>query len=158
MKRRTVVLTCLAVSVLTLILAACASIKSIPGLPDSHPMSLAPGQQISCAECHDDSERGTMKALTSFSHSRPFVKNHRLYVARDDRTCAACHKTSFCTDCHTNQTEMKPSIKQGNRPDREMPHRGNFMTTHKIEGKLDPASCYRCHGRANNQRCITCHR
>ena len=63
-----------------------------------------------------------------------------------------------CNDCHTNQVEMKPSIKYGNRPDRDMPHRGNYMTLHKIEGKLDPASCYRCHGRANNERCMTCHR
>jgi hypothetical protein len=29
---------------------------------------------------------------------------------------------------------------------------------HRIEGKLDPASCYRCHGRANNERCVACHK
>ena len=73
------------------------------------------------------------------------------------KICATCHKASFCADCHTNQVEMKPSVKYGNRPDREMPHRGNFLTLHKIEGKLDPASCYRCHGRANNERCVACH-
>jgi hypothetical protein len=27
-----------------------------------------------------------------------------------------------------------------------------------IEGKIDPTSCYRCHGRANNEKCIVCHR
>jgi hypothetical protein len=53
---------------------------------------------------------------------------------------------------------MKPSTRYGNRPDREFQHRGNYITLHKIEGKLDPASCYRCHGRANNERCIACHR
>lgn len=143
---------------LIMILAACAQMKAIPGLPASHPETLAAGQQVSCAECHEDQQKGTLKAFDAFSHSPAFVKNHRFYASSDERLCASCHKSSFCNDCHTNQVEMKPSIKYGNRPDRDMPHRGNFMTLHKIEGKLDPASCYRCHGRANNERCITCHR
>lgn len=158
MKRIIAIFPVLALAGLLLVIAACASIKSIPGLPDSHPESLAPGQQINCSECHDDSTKGTMKALTSFNHTKVFVKNHRYYASKDDRLCSVCHKPSFCADCHTNQVEMKPSIKYGYRPDLEMPHRGNFITLHKIEGKLDPASCYRCHGRANNERCIACHK
>jgi len=143
---------------LIMILTACAQMKAIPGLPASHPEALSVGQQVSCAECHEDNQNGTLKAFDVISHSPAFVKNHRFYASSDERLCSSCHKSSFCNDCHTNQVEMKPSIKYGNRPDRDMPHRGNFMTLHKIEGKLDPASCYRCHGRANNERCITCHR
>lgn len=139
-------------------LSACARMNAIPNLPASHPEALTAGQQVSCAECHEDQQKGTLKSFDAFSHTPAFVKNHRFYASSDDRLCSTCHKSSFCNDCHTNQVEMKPSIKFGNRPDREMPHRGNFMTLHKIEGKLDPASCYRCHGRANNERCITCHR
>jgi hypothetical protein len=138
-------------------IASCAQMRTIPGLPASHPEALAVGQQVDCSECHEDQQKGTMKAFDSFSHTPSFVKNHRLYAASDDRLCAACHKSSFCNDCHTNRVEMKPSTRYGNRPDREMPHRGNYMTLHKIEGKLDPASCYRCHGRANNERCVACH-
>jgi len=148
----------LALAGLLALLASCAQMKSIPGLPASHPETLAVGQQVSCSECHEDQQKGTMKAFDAFSHSPSFVKNHRFYAASDDRLCSTCHKVSFCSDCHTNQVEMKPSLKYGNRPDRDMPHRGNFMTLHKIEGKLDPASCYRCHGRSNNERCIACHR
>ena len=148
----------LALAGLMVILAACAQMKTIPGLPASHPEALTVGQQVSCAECHEDQQKGTMKAFDAFSHTPSFVKNHRFYASSDERLCSSCHKSSFCNDCHTNQTEMKPSLKYGNRPDRDMPHRGNFFTLHKIEGKLDPASCYRCHGRANNERCITCHR
>jgi hypothetical protein len=139
-------------------LAACAQIKSIPGLPPSHPEALAVGQQVSCSECHEDQQKWTLKSIPSFSHTPAFVKNHRFYAANDDRLCALCHKSSFCNDCHTNKAEMKPSTKYGYRPDREMPHRGNFMTLHRIEGKLDPASCYRCHGRTNNEQCNNCHR
>ncbi len=148
----------LLLAVLTVILAACAQMKAIPNLPASHPEALAAGQQVNCTECHADPQKGTMKEMTAFNHSPSFVKNHSFYAATDDRLCSTCHKRSFCNDCHTNKVEMKPSTRYGYRPDREMPHRGNFMTMHKIEGKLDPASCYRCHGRANNERCVACHR
>jgi hypothetical protein len=141
-----------------LILAACAQVKTIPNLPSSHSEALSVGQQTRCSECHDDQQKGTLKPIQSFSHTAAFVKNHRFYAVNDDRLCSLCHKSSFCNDCHTNKVEMKPSTKYGYRPDREMPHRGNFMTLHKIEGKLDPASCYRCHGRTNNERCNACHR
>jgi len=158
MKNRTVMLPLLAVAGLFGIIASCAQMQTVPGLPASHPEALAVGQQVNCSECHEDQQKGTMKAFNAFSHTRSFVKNHRFYAASDDRLCSTCHKSSFCNDCHTNQVEMKPSTKYGDRPDREMPHRGNFMTMHKIEGKLDPASCYRCHGRANNERCVACHK
>ena len=157
MRRTTLRPAILVVAGLFVILAACAQMKALPSLPDSHPEALASGP-VSCAECHQDEQRGTMKAFSSFNHSPSFVTNHRFYASGDDRLCSTCHKASFCADCHTNRVEMKPSVKYGNRPDRMMQHRGNYLTLHKIEGKLDPASCYRCHGRANNERCVTCHR
>jgi len=140
------------------LLAACARMNTIYNLPESHPEALAVGQQVNCLECHEDQQKGTLKSFAAFSHSPVFVKNHRFYAQSDDRLCASCHKRSFCADCHTSQVEMKPSVKYGYRPDREMPHRGNYLTIHKIEGKVDPASCYRCHGRGNNERCMICHR
>lgn len=152
------VLPVLVVAGFMIIVSACSQMKSVSGLPVSHPEPIEIGQQVSCAECHEDNQKGTLKAYDAFSHTPAFVKNHRFYASTDERLCSTCHKVSFCTDCHTNQTEIKPSMMLGNRPDRDAPHRGNFMTLHKIEGKLDPASCNRCHGRANNERCIICHR
>jgi hypothetical protein len=157
MRRSPQTLTLVVLAGLLFALAACAQIKALPNLPATHPEELATGP-VSCSECHEDQQKGTMKAFATFNHSRAFIANHRFYAASDDVLCASCHKVSFCTDCHTNQTELKPSLKLGNRPDRTLPHRGDFLTMHKIEGKLDPASCYRCHGRANNERCVACHR
>ncbi len=157
MRRSPLMSAILAMACVFVILAACAQMKALPSLPESHPEELAAGP-VSCSECHQDEQRGTMKAFGAFNHSPSFVRNHRFYASGDDRLCAACHKGSFCADCHTNKVEMKPSLKYGYRPDRTMQHRGNFLTLHKIEGKLDPASCYRCHGRTNNERCVTCHR
>lgn len=158
MRRLQMVFPAIALAGLIAVLAACSQMKTIPGLPASHPEALAIGQQVSCQECHEDQQKGTMKAFAAFSHTPSFVVNHRFYAGSDDRLCATCHKPSFCSDCHTNRAEIKPSTLHGNRPDRELPHRGNFMTLHKIEGRLDPASCYRCHGRNNNERCNSCHR
>jgi hypothetical protein len=158
MRRHQTIFSALVLPGLISILAACAQMKTIPSLPASHPEAPVTGQRMDCSECHEDQQKGTLKAFDVFNHSPAFVKNHRFYAASDDRLCATCHKASFCADCHTNKVEMKPSIKYGNRPDRIMPHRGNFMTLHKIEGKLDPANCYSCHGRTNNERCVACHR
>lgn len=138
-------------------LAACARMQAITSQPVSHPQALTIGQQADCSECHQDQQKGTLKPLEAFTHTPAFVKNHRFYAQSNDQLCSSCHKTSFCSDCHTNRVEMKPSLKYGNRPDRDLPHRGDFMTLHKIEGKVDPASCYRCHGRGNNDRCVACH-
>jgi hypothetical protein len=101
----------LALAGLIMILAACAQMKAIPGLPASHPESLAEGQQVSCAECHEDQQKGTLKAFDAFSHTPSFVKNHRFYASSDERLCSSCHKSSFCNDCHANQVEIKPSTK-----------------------------------------------
>ena len=157
MRRSANIFNFLALAGLILAFAACAQFKGLPSLPSSHPEELASGP-VSCAECHEDQQKGTMKAFAAFNHTQTFIKNHRFYAATDSALCVTCHKGSFCADCHTNQAVMKPSLKNGNRPDRMMPHRGDFLTLHKIEGKLDPASCYRCHGRANNERCVACHR
>ncbi|GFO55705.1 cytochrome c [Geomonas sp. Red276] len=155
--RRSPLISALLVLVALFLLAACAQMKALPNLPATHPEELSSGP-VSCSECHEDQQKGTMKPFAAFNHSRIFVKNHRFYAATDDALCATCHKFSFCADCHTNKIEMKPSVKNGDRPDRMMPHRGDYITLHKIEGKLDPASCYRCHGRTNNERCVACHR
>lgn len=149
---------CLALTGLALLVASCAGLQRSPGGYSSHAETIRAGQQITCSECHTD-DKGTLKSPASFiNHTRIFVENHGRYASLDDRLCLSCHRESFCTDCHTTRSEVKPSVKNGDRPDRFMPHRGNYLTLHKIEGKLDPASCYRCHGRGNDERCFACHR
>ena len=53
---------------------------------------------------------------------------------------------------------MKPNVKMGDRPDRMAPHRGDYLVTHRIDGRLDPGSCFRCHGNKNDGRCRQCHK
>uniref|UniRef100_A0A831UCS6 Cytochrome C n=1 Tax=Geobacter metallireducens TaxID=28232 RepID=A0A831UCS6_GEOME len=139
-------------------ISACThAVSREASLPSWHPQELATGR-VDCSECHEDRVRGVVKPFASFSHSPIFVKEHRYYAGQDDRLCATCHKRSFCNDCHANELEIKPSIMHGDRPDRELIHRGDYLTRHQVDGKIDPTSCYRCHGRTNNEQCVACHR
>lgn len=139
-------------------LPACSMLFSQEkSLPATHPEALAE-RRVLCSECHEEQAQGAVKALPEFHHTPIFIREHRLYAMNREKLCSICHEVSFCNDCHATKNEIKPSQKLGNRPDRELIHRGDFMTRHRIEGKIDPASCYRCHGRANNEQCRACHR
>ncbi|HWR72999.1 MAG TPA: cytochrome C [Nitrospirota bacterium] len=104
-----------------------------------------------CRDCHTD-WRATM------DHTQDFIQRHRFYAAQKQNVCDGCHAPSFCADCHANKEELKPSDKYKDSPERAMPHRGDYLTQHKIDGKINPASCFPCHGRQNNARCKVCHR
>jgi len=128
------------------ILFACATTKSLPA---RHPMEVQ-GMPL-CSECHTDGR-------TSLDHRQDWNSRHKFQAAQQQRTCELCHAQSFCADCHANKEELKPSDKYKDAPQRTMPHRGDYLNQHKIDGKLNPASCFPCHGRQNNERCKACHR
>ena len=139
-------------------LMACSLVSPEASFARTHPQELGAGRP-SCSECHTtDVSKGALKPYASFDHTPTFVKDHKFQANQDANTCASCHAQSFCVDCHGGKVPMKPSLKLSDRPDRETPHRGDFMTLHRMEGKMDPSSCYACHGRANNDKCRACHR
>lgn len=129
------------------VLYACANTKSIA---IDHPEAVT--GLPNCAECHSDLY-GAMnhKALD-------FYRKHGFYAANSRQSCTACHQESFCVDCHAHKEEIKPSDKFGDAPERMLPHRGDYLGQHKIDGRVDPTSCVKCHGRQNNERCASCHK
>ncbi len=140
------------------LLTACSLLSRVESFPPTHPQALEPGRP-QCSGCHgEDSMPGGLKTYASFDHTPTFVKEHRFAANRDSGTCAACHSQSFCSDCHSGKTMMTPSTKLGDRPDRDMPHRAGYLTLHRIDAKMDPSGCFKCHGRANNETCRACHR
>ena len=140
------------------VLMACGLISPEASFAAVHPEGLGAGKPM-CSECHtNDVAKGALKPYASLDHTPTFVQDHRFQANQDMNTCGTCHAQSFCTDCHGGKVPMKPATRLSDRPDRMAPHRGDFLTLHKIEGKLDPTSCYKCHGRANNDKCLTCHR
>jgi hypothetical protein len=140
------------------LMVACSAISPNNSFAPTHPQALEKGRPT-CSDCHGtDQVKSTGKTFESFNHTQAFISNHKMQANQDPQTCAACHAQSFCADCHGGKTAMLPSTKLGNRPDRESPHRGNYLTLHRIEGKADPTSCFKCHGRSNNEKCTACHK
>jgi hypothetical protein len=115
-----------------------------------HPMDVE--VPVICSECHQDSR-------SSMDHTAEFGKfRHRFVAQQNNQACGVCHLESFCSDCHANKEYLKPSDKFKDSPERSLPHRGDYINQHKIDGKINPAPCMKCHGRQNNQRCTTCHK
>lgn len=141
----------MSVLLLMSLLYACANTTS---LPRSHPEDVR-NQGITrpdCSACHGD-------LWGAMNHRAPdFLAKHRFYAASSRQACSSCHQESFCADCHTHKEEIKPSDKFTNDPERSLPHRGDYLSQHRIDGRVNPAACVKCHGRQNNVRCASCHK
>lgn len=147
MKRDRIGIVLVSVLLAAAVLYACAGTKSVAV---RHPEKVK--GLVNCAECHSD-------RWGAWNHkAADFYGKHRFYAGQNRQACYVCHEESFCADCHGRKEEMKPSDKFRLSPERSLPHRGDYLTRHKIEGRINPASCVRCHGRQNNERCKTCHR
>lgn len=127
-------------------LLACAAHQNFG---NKHPMEVKARQL--CSECHSDWR-------TSLDHRGDFIALHKFAAAQRKQVCGLCHAESFCADCHGASEEIKASDKFRDRPERTLPHRGNYLIQHRIDGKINPSSCFPCHGRQNNERCKVCHR
>ena len=138
-----------------LLLYACAA-KQGSGyvFPSVHPEELEPGRPI-CSDCHDESDR---IVYSRFNHTVTFADNHRLLAYQYEQACNMCHQQRFCDDCHGVRLEEKPSDRNRTSTFRRTPHRGDYIARHRIDGRVDPTSCYRCHGNPRTaETCAPCH-
>jgi hypothetical protein len=143
----------LAIAVLT----ACAGLQGGYELPPQHPVEADLGARPPiCSDCHQVDAKGL--AYSRYNHSASFAGNHRQEATQSERVCALCHQTSFCNDCHATRVELKPSIKNQGETYRKTPHRGDYLTRHRFDGRVDPTSCFRCHGNPKAAKtCVACH-
>lgn len=125
---------------------ACAHTAS---MAKAHPMEVA-GFPV-CSDCHSDYR-------AAMNHTLDFSTRHKFFAIQSKQACSVCHSESFCSDCHAHKEELKPSDKYKDSVERALPHRGDYLTQHKIDGRINPAACMKCHGRTNNERCRACHR
>ena len=125
---------------------ACAGPKSTARI---HPEEVKGLPQ--CSDCHEGAQR-------QFNHGTAFLRDHRDPARQGQQVCEMCHRTSFCADCHGYKEEIKPSDKRAADPGSASPHRGDYVTQHRFDGRVDPAPCFGCHGRKNDWRCRQCHR
>lgn len=126
--------------------AACAGPKSAALV---HPERL--GAMPVCTSCHDAD-------TAPLNHDGRWGRSHGRAAERDRRACELCHQTASCADCHGSRQEIKPTDMRPGRFDPATPHRGDYLSQHRFDGRLDPASCYACHGHKGQGRCRVCHR
>jgi hypothetical protein len=151
-KRLLFLLTLLAVA---LLVAACAGFKGGYILPARHLSEADLGEKPKvCTNCHE--QRNEYIVFERYVHTPFFGANHRAEAYQGEAVCAMCHQTSFCNDCHATRVELKPSIKNQTETYRTLPHRGDYLSRHRIDGRIDPTSCFRCHG--NPKAAMTCAR
>lgn len=137
------------------LVAACAQAPKRYTVPDRHPEALAPGR-TNCLECHDRSDNTI--AFADLVHTPDWTSTHRSRVYQNEQVCAMCHTQSYCNDCHVTRSELKPSIKNQAETYRNTPHRGDYLSRHRIDARLDPTSCFRCHGNPKaSKTCVPCH-
>lgn len=138
-------------------LAACAALDSGLDRPKKHLTAEVLGEAPKhCVHCHD--ARTDNLAFSSFDHNATWMQTHRQLAYQNEAVCAMCHQTSFCNDCHATRVELKPSLKNQSETYRQMPHRGDYLSRHRIDGRIDPTSCVRCHGNPKaSQTCVRCH-
>jgi hypothetical protein len=137
-----------------LLAAGCASVGVVT-LPKSHPEDLGRRNPV-CSSCHGTAEP---IAYADFDHRSDWVDAHR-YPAfgEGERVCAMCHRPNFCNDCHTVGSELSPAVRRAGEVGRDLPHRGDYLTRHRFDGRVDPASCFRCHGSPKTSKtCAACH-
>ena len=130
-------------------LYACAETSSIA---KAHPVEVKTLSEAVCSACHDDDR-------SALDHNNEWIKKHRFYAQRRKQVCGLCHEDAFCSGCHENKSSgLLPSDKHKDEPENFMPHRGDYLTQHMIDGRIDPAPCMKCHGRQNNAICRSCHK
>jgi hypothetical protein len=134
----------------------CAGSAKRTTAPPRHPEELSDGK-ANCLECHDNELTGTLKPYSTFRHTAPFLLEHGAFGSQSGDLCSSCHSDSFCMECHATTENLGPDLRLGNRPDRLLPHRGEYLTRHQIDGKVDPGSCIKCHGNRNDASCSVCH-
>jgi hypothetical protein len=144
-------------AICAVLLSGCSTAPQTAAVPTKHPEELS-GYRPDCGECHQDVSTGALKPYEAFRHSQVFLREHGFYARQGQNLCASCHGPSFCQGCHARKEELMPKTRAGDRPDRMLPHRGDYIVLHQIDGRLDPGSCFRCHGNKNNARCRACHR
>ncbi len=142
-------------TVVTLFLFACGALKNESFLPFQHPLVFENMVPI-CTDCHED--RTEKVNFKFYNHTSFFAKNHRLEAYQGMHVCSICHQQKHCNDCHGVGIELKPSLKNPIKTFRKTMHRGDYISRHRIDGRIDPTSCFRCHGNPKTAKtCVKCH-
>jgi hypothetical protein len=118
---------------------------------DCHDGKRAPS---ACSTCHlaevgvlrtdlDDGALIPSGVVYGDAHDLGFAHHHAAAASRDPAYCAACHRQSFCSDCHAGL--VKPMDF----------HPGDYALTHAADARRNSPDCSACHRKQSF--CVGCH-
>ncbi len=111
---------------------------------------------LRCQTCHLSLSLLPIEALAGFSHEGgDYLAEHGKQARGGADLCQTCHTQSFCADCHSSRGLALPSVRLAERTDRQLIHRGDFLSQHALRARADPGGCHRCH---SPKACARCHR
>ena len=125
-----------------------------PAMDDCRPCHAAAIDGGDCRLCHERLDRYDRKPETLYRHDAGFFARHGLRAQGEETNCAQCHDQAFCADCHARTQTVSPAVRWPERVDRALVHRGDFLSRHALEARVDASGCLKCHGPSS---CASCH-
>ena len=108
-----------------------------------------------CSQCHRPGSLGGKTSNDIFDHGGDWLRRHGSAARGSDTVCAHCHKVDTCAECHSrSNAPIRPAQLSLDRPGAAQHHRGDWLTRHPMEAKLDGNACLACHQQSS---CTQCH-
>lgn len=146
------------------------TIEHPPGFGRDH-ATAARADGAPCAQCHEPTFCGdchlaspglplevldATRVYRELVHRGDFVARHAIEADLERGTCARCHGTSFCDDCHRLSGVGGTVALGGAHPPGWLDPASPFG--HARAARRDLLSCVSCHESDAEQRCVPCHR
>ena len=107
-----------------------------------------------CTLCHEQTSLSQIIPTKFLSHDSNWIRGHGMAAARSGKMCARCHEQQYCLGCHDQNQPLRVELRRPDAIERELVHRGDWLSRHPIEAKSQPTTCQRCHSVSS---CSSCH-
>jgi hypothetical protein len=107
-----------------------------------------------CLMCHQDRTFAAQVPKTFMRHDLAFLRRHGEAATRQGKVCNQCHSQADCADCHDQGQSLSVAKRKPDAIDRGVIHRGDYLTRHPMEARLEPGRCVTCH---TTSSCEGCH-
>lgn len=107
-----------------------------------------------CTPCHVRKDLERLLPQSFARHDSGFHRNHGQAARQQQKLCQQCHIQQHCDDCHDVTQDLSVEKRRPEAIERNLVHRGDFLSRHAIEVRSQPARCARCH---QPSFCDSCH-
>lgn len=128
--------------------------RIVPSMETCESCHDEPMAKLDCTFCHKDLSQIARSPSGFLVHRQGWARDHGTLARNAPGTCAQCHEPSHCASCHSRKEELTLAQRNPEGVERQLIHRGDWITRHGADARLDQASCLKCHG---VKGCADCH-